>query len=106
MQVAVVVCQMAVHKRTSLELGFMSMEEFQQSLSQASAQPNFIPSKGRTAVLLSSGYAAHIQQANPPRDALSSALPKHWRFAELVQVKDVRHSSIVAFTLILKIRLS
>ena len=89
-QVAVVVCEMAVHKRRPEELGFMSMEEFRESLAHASQQPTFIPSPGRKAVLLSNGYVAHIHQAKPPRDALSAPIPKHWKFAEPVQVKDVR----------------
>ena len=80
---------MAVHRRQAPELGFMSLDQFKEALSQASQQPTFIPNKGKSAVLMKSGYAAHTQQARPPKDALSTAVPKHWSFAECVQVIDV-----------------
>lgn len=68
----------------------MSLDEFRESLTSARTQPMFLPSKGNTAVLLRSGYQAHIQQARPPVDALSAPLPRTWGFAEHVVVREVR----------------
>ena len=82
-------CQVAVHCRRAPDMGFMSLEAFRESLKASRSQPNFIPTTGSSAVLLRSGYAAHVQQARPPRDALSAPLPKSWGFAETVTVRDV-----------------
>ena len=89
LQAAVAACQVAVHCRRAPDLGFMSLEEFREALRTARAQPSFLPTESSEAVLLRSGYLAHVQQARPPPDAISAPLPRAWAFAEPVTIREV-----------------
>jgi len=85
----VVASAIAVHARNASELGMLPPERFREVLKEARAPPTYIPTPGIPAVFLRSGYAAHIQQARPPKDALAWPLPPEWGLVENVVVKEV-----------------
>ena len=81
--------QIAWHSRNATEQGIVSREVFADELARGPKAVETLPKLGDETVFLRSGYAAHIHNAQPPRDALASALPAQWGLAEHLVVRDV-----------------
>lgn len=81
--------QIAWHGRKAYELGIVTPESFKEELANAPFKLSKLPILNEETVFLKSGYAAHIQQAQPPKDALAYPLPKDWGSAEHITIKDV-----------------
>ena len=82
--------QIAWHGRKAYELGIVTQEAFNEELKDAPYRVGKLPKLGEEVIFMKSGYAAHIHQAQPPKDALAYPLPKHWDSAEQITIKDVR----------------
>lgn len=88
--------QIAWHSRNAVEQGIISKEAFSAELAGMSKALSSLPEIGKETVFLKSGYAAHIHQIQPPRDALAYPLPPDWGLCERLIVKDVSHTCHVA----------
>ncbi len=71
-------------------MGIISSEEFREELTKGNKLLTNLHKKGDETIFLRSGYAAHIHQAAPPKDALANPLPADWGLAEQITVRDVR----------------
>ena len=85
--------QIAWHSRGTADLGIISSEEFREELTKSNRLLTNLHKAGDETIFLRSGYAAHVHQAAPPKDALAYPLPSKWGLSEKITVRDVSYSS-------------
>ena len=91
-QAAVVACALALHSRRPADMGRLSAAEWRDAVAATGAPAPVLPAPGGDAVLLRSGYAAHVAAARPPKDAQPVPLPDAWRPAERCVLAEVEYA--------------
>ena len=90
LQAGVIASQIVWHSRGAADLGIISSQEYREELSKGNKLLTHVHNVGDETIFLRSGYAAHIHQAAPPKDALAYPLPSKWGLCENITVRDVR----------------